>query len=285
MIHNYFSKRQITILLTILNLLPIVSGFIFINLFAVNVPFEDQFRIELPAVLHFQEGTLTFSDFLALNNDHRPIFFHLLSFIIMTLSRFNTILEANIGYLFYVLTFVIIWILIKNEIPGLRPSSIYIFPLNLFFFNFYLISAYLWGILLSSSLCLFAMACMVYSIHKCNGFDIFFFTGLFSAIVGMFSWSAGLFLMPAGLFQLWLSNKNKKNLLLSLWTIIYAGLLVLNYLILGFPSKGQHGFGEYTAFFSAFLQYPIQKCIDFVEAIGSNIVHDIGELLDSAFYC
>jgi hypothetical protein len=37
------------------------------------------------------------------------------------------------------------------------------------------------------------------------------------------------------------------------------------------------------AFLSAFLQYPIQKCINFVEAIGSNIVHDIGGALGFGF--
>jgi len=273
--NKYFTKKFIFLFLCIINILPIISGFVFINLFAVNVPYHDQFGVELPKIIHFNEGNLTLSDFLTLNNDHRPIFVHILTFIILSISKFNVILEANIGYLLHVLAFIMIWIIFKNEIPGLRPSSLYIFPVTLFFFNFYLISAYLWGILISSALCLLAMICMVYCINKCDGLDKLFIAALFCAIVGTFSWTAGLFLWPAGLFQLWISYKNRKNILMVLWIVSCIILVIFDYLILGFRTTGVHGYEGYSAYITAFLHYPIQKGICFTEALGSNIVHDI----------
>jgi hypothetical protein len=267
------SERILLGFFIILNIIPIVTGFAFINLFAVDVPYHDQFHQEIPEIIKYYDGTFSISDFLALNNDHRPIFVHILTFFLDKVTRVNNIIEVNVGYLLHVSAFIILWFLFKRSLPDLRPLSLYMIPVSWFFFNLYLISAYLWGILLSSSLCLLALVSMVYLLEMSNKYDLFFGGAVIAAIVGMFSWVAGIFLWPAGFIQIILSNSVHKIKKIVTWSIVTAAILYFNYIFLKFTPTGVHGYEGYYLYVESFVHFPLHKSILIIESLGSNIIH------------
>lgn len=270
-----YKKNLFFWILLLFNILPIVIGFVFINLFAIDIPYHDQFDEEIPKILHYYDGTLKGTEFLSVNNDHRPIVVHVITFLLYKLTDINVVVEVNLGYMLHVIAFCILVALFKITFPDIHPLGLYILPVTWFFFNLYLISAYLWGILFSSSLCLVALFSMVYLIHRSMSLDWFFVFALTAAILGMFSWIAGLFLWPAGLIQIFLSNSREKNKKTAVWLFTAAAVIVANYIVLDFPSKGVHGFEGYTRYLIVLFQYPVHKAICFVEAVGSNIIHEV----------
>lgn len=266
-------EKYIPWLLVFLNIVPILIGFAFINLCVVDVPYHDQFHQNIPNIIKYHDGSLTVSDFLTVNNDHRPVFVHILSFLIDAATGVNNIVDANVGYLLHVCAFIILWFYCKRSLPTLHPLSLYMLPVSWYFFNLYLISAYLWGILLSSSLCLVALFSMVFFIEKSRDLDISFLYAIIAAIAGMFSWVAGLFLFPAGFLQIICSQSMRKWEKIMAWTSVWAGMLYLNYIILGFSRTGIHGYEGYSRYILSFIQFPFHKGILIIQSLGSTIIH------------
>jgi hypothetical protein len=166
-------------------------------------------------------------------------------------------------------------LLFRKTFPDLHPLGLFLLPATWFYFNLYLVSAYLWGILASSSLCTLALISTVYLIDRSSAIDGPFFASILTVLVGMFSWVAGLFIWPAGLVQLILTPSLERAKKSIIWVVAGGISLFINYILLEFPSQEVHGYSGYSRYLVVLFRYPFHKAVCFFEAIGSNISHEV----------
>lgn len=116
---NAFSRTKWTIVLL---LAPAAALIILLSIFAVNVPFWDQWElIELYKRAH--DGTLTFWDLFAQHNEHRILFGRLVFLGLANLSNWNTLYEVGASVIFALGSFGLLWTMLKKTFQS-RPVLI-----------------------------------------------------------------------------------------------------------------------------------------------------------------
>lgn len=268
---NVFLLKVVAIFLTFL---PILWGFFSISIFAIDVPYWDQWDIELPPIIEYYQGTLTPLDFLVIHNDHRPIVPLTIIVISHILTGMNTVTENYLSFIIYSCMFFGILFLAKNICRNDFFFWILSIPVSWYLFNPYLLVSFQHGIQIYYSLMMLFLILGIILLERSDGLDYNFFSSILCAIVAFFSFSAGIFTWPV-LFMLIVIRKTdqwvKKSLL---WFGAGIFTIFLNYIVLGFSKTGIHGTSGYSAYLMTCIHYPLQKVMCFLGAIGSNIIHN-----------
>lgn len=181
----------------LLYLVPPFIAIIFVNFYAVNVPYWDQWDW-MYVFEKFHNNTLSFADLYRQHYEHRMLIPRLFYILFASLSRWNTILESHVSLFILCINFILIYALSQATVIKKKfwlfhltnfVSCVILFSINQyesllrgeqfawFFINFCLISA-------------------LFSLHKLNNFKkvliaaIFCSLASFSSSHGLITWVA-----------------------------------------------------------------------------------------------
>jgi len=268
--------KKITLFIVICFLIaPIVSGFVYLGVFSVNIPYWDQWGSDISLGISFHKGVGNLNDLLFLHNDHRPVVPLTLMIVSHLITNFNIISEIFMSYIFYIIAFVILSLIFLKKYNYHPFMVIPLIPVSFYYFNLYELGSLLWGLSIFYSVFLVSITAMFFSLDQNKGIDLWFLIAIISAIVCMFSFSSGIFIWIGGIFTILLKNDMFKKLKLIIWLAVSTGCFYINYILLEFRSTGIHGIEGYRIYLYNFILYPFHKFLCFIGTIGSNIIHDV----------
>jgi hypothetical protein len=173
----------------------------------------------------------------------------------------------------HTISFLLFISIIKEFIPVSRNLLLFCIPLSLYWFNLYLISAFLWGLSVDHSLCIFFAILTALLLYKSVEKPAFFYASLITATCSFFSFAAGLFIWIPGFIMLALQKRDDKIQKMVIWSASSLFIFILNYKILPFPSEGRHGLSGYIHYLITFFQYLPYKICNVVGSFGGQIIH------------
>lgn len=249
--------------------LPLILGILYIYRYSVNVPWWDEWFLTPTLLKNLFNGTLSISDFFVQHNESRPFFPRIIMLLLALIFRYNIIAEMFASYLIYCSSFIIIFLMYKND-KKINMFSILLFaPIVWFFFNSYKMFTFLYGMFLTENLMFLGFVLAVYFLDLSKGFDKELGYSIVAAIIATFSFVAGLAVWPVCLIQIILKESNCKLKQTIIWCI--SGLATLSlYLFrysqpMGTPSTLH------------FIHHPITAAQIFFYAIGNSIMRDISQ--------
>ncbi len=212
----------------ILCLLPVLLSFLYVFLFGVNLPFKDDWDIEVYCLERYHSGELSFSDLFKAHNEHRMFFPRISMIILALLTEYSTKGEMYFIQFLFLMSLLIIFPVFKSQFGG---KSI---PLTFVLIVFLLFSPrqyenMLMGCQISFIFAFFFSLFTFYLLHikgrksseVAGGLHLYFISSLMTATVSSFSAAMGLLVWPAGLLQIFLIplKKNKKIFYSLIWFI------------------------------------------------------------------
>ena len=204
----------ILIICSVALILPDLSLLYYINTFGVNVIFWDEWAA-VPLAEKATNGTLSFSDLFAQQNEHRVLFPRVASLAIGAPTGFNTVAEMFFGWvLASVMGLLIFCIYLKKSSCGKDPKRLLLFlPVSLLLYSFRGTEIILWGFpSLHYFLMLFGVVVTLILLDVSKKIDVWFVLSFLSAILASFSFLFGLLVWPVGLLQVFSSSKRERDL-------------------------------------------------------------------------
>ena len=95
-------------------LLPVITGILYVYLFAADVAFSDQWEV-VPLFEKFFSNSLSFKDFYSLHNEHRMVFPRLVMLGIGIVTGYNNIIEMYFIQILFILSLLIISLIINKQ--------------------------------------------------------------------------------------------------------------------------------------------------------------------------
>lgn len=245
---------------------PIIIGIIYIIRFGVNVPYWDQWDLGAALIKRLYDGNLALTDFFMQHSESRPFFPRIIVLIAAVMTRYNTVSEMFLMYLFYCLSFVFIFLMYKKD-NGINAVSLLAFvPISWFYFNLFQMSNMLFGVRICQALMLLGFLGAVFFIDSSKGLDKWFASSIVTAIISSFSFVAGLTVWPVCLLQLILQDSKYKRRKAIIW--IFTGAVIYSaYLYRYFKPAG-------TPSLLYSLQSPLEAATFFFAAFGMPFVRD-----------
>jgi hypothetical protein len=184
-----------------------------IRTLGVNVVYLDEWEM-IPIMQKVVNGSLSFSDLFAQQNDHRMMFGRIVIIPIALFTRYNTIAEMVLGWIFICLTALLIFRVFQNRFSMTsNPRFALAFvPVTLLLFDLCQYESILWGFETGEYIMLFSAVAAIYLIDKSRRIDISFALSIVSAIVASLSFFVvGLLIWPVAFAQVTSSSGSRKR--------------------------------------------------------------------------
>ncbi|MDX8549514.1 hypothetical protein KHC33_01315 [Methanospirillum sp. J.3.6.1-F.2.7.3] len=270
---KYNRNNIIKLIYTIIALIPIIYGFIFIYQYSTNIPMWDQWSSLVPWTLSFFEGDFQIKWIINAQNDSRAPFSFLIMIFFSLLSGLNVEILYLIGYIFYILSFLLIFFEFKKDIKNDLKYLFLFLPIIFYWFNPFYLTRYIYnlggftsGIIISLTL---STALILERSRRSN---IFFGCSILIAVICSFSGAWGLAIWLLGIIQITLQKTQNKIYKIGLWIICSLCTFYVYYIGLGFREGGRHGTDAYTSYLITLMDYPLQKFLCYMGTIGSQII-------------
>lgn len=250
---------------SILAVIPIIIGIIYISKYGVNVPFLDQW-FTVPSLLdELFEGKLTIFELFEQHNESRMPFPLIIMLVLAYVTKYNILYEISLSYILYTSSFLILFLMYKNDQGINRLSLLKFVPISWFFFNLCQMGNMLFGIQISQSLMILMFLGSVYLIDSSSEFDKRFLISVGTAVVASFSFIAGLSVWPACMIQIILQDSAQKLRKITIWG--FTGALIYIIYFYNFAKPGSHPSFLYS------LYNPYDGLLCFIYSVGSTISH------------
>jgi hypothetical protein len=202
--------------------------FILINIFAVNVPYWDQWRT-VDALIKYHENNLTILNFWDQHNESRMIFPLLIEFAIAYLSNLNVVYELYVSLLLIFVISVIFYKAFINEFKNLSYKYLYFVPALLILVSFRQYQNLLWGF----EICIYlSVLCVILSIFILIHYDSYkgLLLAMLTAVIAAYSFTIGLSILPIGVIILLILNRKKSDIISwVIFSIITLALFFWNW--------------------------------------------------------
>jgi len=200
---------------------PLGVLLIYVALFGVDIPFGDPWATLLPHIIKFHQKTLSFTDLLSQNNEHRPFVPRLILIPLALLTHWNTRIEMGVQIGFSVATFLVIryQISLSWRKLAIKPSNWLLVIISLLIFSLNQWENWLNGYQLLFSLYAFASVSGLLLLANPSLTARRFGLGVLCAVVAHYTISAGIASWGVGLVLLLITTKGKvrKILFSSVW--------------------------------------------------------------------
>jgi hypothetical protein len=204
---------------------PPVAAALYIQAFGVNVAFSDQLRMA-PYFEALDEGRLTLEMAFALNNEHRIFFPRLATLLVGQLTRFNNIPEMYLGWMFLVLSGVLIAAIHRRQ--GATASLASLVPISLLLFHWRQHELFVRGDSLPTYMSLAGLLGSLLLLDGVRAPGGRFAGALAAATFASFSYLNGLLAWPLGACVLLTSRAPvRRPLVVSLWLGVGAAVTLL----------------------------------------------------------
>lgn len=243
-------------------ILPIIISIIYLYIYAVNVPYFDQWNVDLPLLEKFYGNNLTISDFVGQVAEARPAFPRALILIVALFTKYNVIYEIFASFLVYCVSFVFVFLMHKSDHGLNKVSLIMLAPISWYFFNLLQVKNILAGNVEIAVWGTPAFLAAVYFIDASRALDRRFAISLVAAVVSSFSFVSGLAVWPCCFAQLVFQKSECAAKKIAIW--VFIGLIT-----------GALYLYDYQSYHNArswnFLDHPFLDAQFFLSSVGSNI--------------
>jgi hypothetical protein len=269
-----FALIAANIAAVVLVVLPVVTAFLFVHEFGVNLAFHDQQRI-IPLFEKLYSGTLGFSDLFAQHNEHRMFFPRIAMLALGSLTAYSNVAEMYFMQALMVVVLVVFWFAFRVDT---RYKILLFAPVAFMLFTLRQYVSMLWGLVMANIIAiLFSVLsfCLLYVCRNGERLRWAFPAALITGTVASFSFAQGLLVWPVGLIQLLLSSigRKAKLILASVWTTV--GILEWFVYFVGFESTGKRPTVSYL------LTDPVSAAEYFFSLAGGALFVNS----DLAFFC
>ncbi len=263
--------------------LPIIIGIYYIYTFGVNVPYWDQWD-GVPLFLEkLYTSNLTIFDLIAQHNESRPFFPNIIMIALALTTDYNVLFEMYFMYSMYCISFIVLFLMYKNDHLINEISYLKFIPISFFFFNLFQMSNMLFGVRIGQSMEIFGFISAVYLIDKSKEIDKIFLFSIVAAIISTFSFVAGLSTWAVCLVQLLLHDSKQKAKKIIIWCS--SAILVIWFYFNDYVKPGGHPSILYSFY------NPLEGILVFFGSTGSIIVRDsilspiVGFLMVIVLFC
>jgi hypothetical protein len=267
-------KNLYLFLIIVICSLPVIHGFYYIENYAVDVPYWDQWNSIVFWSIEYYEGDFSIVRLISLQNDSRPLFPNALLMILSLLTDLNIKIMFYFSFVVYAISIAIILYFIKNGTDIDYLTLLLTIPILYYAFNPYYMIRFIHNIgAMQYPIMILTAILTVYLLNMSKNKFLYFLCSILTGFICTFSFAAGLSIWFAGLFQLVIQKMSYKRSKIVIWIMSTVAIFYVYFIFLGFTAKGLHSTSAYSAFFEAFRDYPVQKFLSFMGTLGAQIIH------------
>lgn len=257
-----------------MSLLPFIHGFHYIDIYATNVPYWDQWDTIVPWVIQYHEGNFHIFKLIGQQNDSRPFVSNAAIFLASLFTDLDIKFLFYLGYICYAVCIIFIIYFIKSDISIDCTTLLLSIPIFYYSFNSYYMLRFIQNIgsVQYPIMLLFSLA-TIYLLYRSKSSYSFLLISILTGILCTFSFAAGLSIWFAGLGQLVIQRMNNKSSKILLWIGSALAVFYIYYVHLGFRSTGPHGMSIYFSFLESLVHYPMQKFLCIMGTLGAEVIH------------
>jgi len=257
-----------------LSLLPFIYGFHYIDIYATNVPYWDQWDTIVPWVVQYYEGNFHILELIGQQCDSRPVVSNAIIFLASLFTDLDIKFLFYLGYICYAFCILIIIYFLKNDTTLDCVTLLLITPVFYYSFNPYYMVRFIQNIgSVHYPIMLLSALATIYLLHRSKSSYLFLYLSILTGILCTFSFVAGLSIWFAGLGQLLIQRMNNKGSKILLWIGSALAVFYIYYVHLGFKPTGPHGISTYYSFLESLVHHPLQKFLCFMGTLGAEVVH------------
>ena len=231
---NYISPSSLIkndIVISILCISPVSTGFLYVYLFGVNIPFWDQWEL-VSLFEKINTGNLTFQDLFSQHNEHRIFFPRIIMLIIAFLTGYNNKSEMYFIEFLLLISLIICFLVIKKSFNiNIKSIPYWFIPVPFLIFTLKQYENMLWGFQIGFVMVQTMSLITIYFIFLLSKTElkkfkyIYFISSLTSGIITSFSSIMGLFIWPSGMIQIVISQFKKKDKIVYTLTWSITGII------------------------------------------------------------
>ena len=261
-------------LILVICAVPAIYGFHYIDIYAINVPYWDQWNTIVPWTIEYYEGNFDIVSLIGEENDSRPFVPNAILLIVSLFTNLNIKSMFYLGFTFYVISIIFLIFFIKRDTYFDRMTILLLVPIFYYSINPHIMIRFIQNIgSMHYPVLILTAFITIHLLYQSKNSYYNFFASIFAAILCTFSFAAGLSIWFAGLAQLGIQKMSNKWIKILGWITSAVIVFYIYYMYLGFKTDGPHGTGAYSSFLRVLLQYPIQKFLCFMGALGSEVIH------------
>lgn len=262
-------------LIVIIYSVPVIYGFYYIENYAVDVPYWDQWNMIVVWTINYYEGNLDLGRLIiGEQNDSRPVVPSLILLMASLFTNLNIKSMLYLGYIFYVVSIIFLIYFIKTDTDFDRITLLLLIPIYYYAFNPYYMGRFIQNMGSMQYPILILTALMsIYLLYLSKNSYLYLLVSILAGILCTFSFAAGLSIWFAGLVQLGIQKMNNKKSKIIVWITSAIIIFYIYYIQLGFKTSGLHGTDAYSSFLDALCRYPINKFLCVMGVLGSEVIH------------
>jgi len=245
----------------LLVVLPGLSLLYYIHAFGVNVIAWDELTM-VPLIEKMMSGSLSFSDLVAQQNEHRLPFARIAMLALSRFTQYNTVDEMYLSWALLSLSALLLLCLWRRSSQCRVPQLLLTFlPVSIMIFSFRQYHTILFGYSCHTYFMVLGGVAALSFLNFSKKLDLWFISSVLGAIVASFSLVVGLMIWPAGLLQIMMSERKRRLTEVLSWSII--GVLTWAFYFYGYVKPSWHPPLEY------FATDPLGTIAYFLTLIGS----------------
>ncbi|MEN6385836.1 MAG: hypothetical protein ABFD79_11660 [Phycisphaerales bacterium] len=206
-------------------LLPIILIVIFVNLYGLKIPYQDEWEI-VGAIEKMHNHSLTTADLWAQHNEHRIFFPRIIMLFSAKFSKWNISLELYANIIIATAILILLLSILKSTVEN-TPRLLKLFT-ALIAFSMVQNENWAWGWQMQIFLSAFGTILAVWAANKWQGQIKGLLTVIIGAVISSYSFNSGLGTFIAVLLIFLLQNKWKLIHILIL-IVVFAGAISLYY--------------------------------------------------------
>lgn len=235
-------RKWIPVLFLFFAALPVVSGFIFVHRYGVNVCHWDNVDI-VPLFEKYFNGTLDFSYLFSQHNEHRIIVPRVIHLFLGLVTRYNNVAEMFLIVGCMAISVILLLLPIGTRVLA-DPRLFFYLPVPFLLMSFRqyqnMLSGFQLSFVLVQTFAVMSLVCLVRSTEGRGKEHPYLLGGIVSAMLSSFSSAQGLLVWPAGVVPIACSKAETawKKAVLAVW--VASGLLVWLAYFWDYTSPAQH---------------------------------------------
>lgn len=253
---------------------PAIYGFYYIENYAIDVPYWDQWDTVVIWTIKYYEGNFDLGILISEQNDSIPVVSNVILLIASLFTDLNIKFIFYVGYIVYVASIIILIYFIKTDTDFDFITLLLLIPIFYYTFNPYYMIRFIQNIgSVQYPILILTALVTIYLLYLSKNSYFYFLVSIVIGGLCTFSFVAGLSIWFAGLVQLGIQKMNDKMGKIIVWITSAAMIFYIYYIQFRFKTTGPHGTDGYTSFFEALRNYPIHKFLSFMGTLGSEVIH------------
>ena len=198
--------------------LPVLFTFIFVHVFAVDLPMADQWEV-VPALMHMETGHLQWSDIYQQHNEAVMPVSMVVTLLLAKVTRYDVKAEAYVAFGCLAVALAVLFAFFRRVQRRVPIPTLAFLPISTIFLGWRGHNGILWGAGLYINLGLMFLLLSIWAGFRATEAPRFAGLAIVMAVLATFSFGSGLLAWPLGLaILLFPADGRRSPLLTLLWT-------------------------------------------------------------------